>query len=60
MTSVDEWWAESVRPLVLSRKVPRKVFVQANTVIAEDGRVELREYEATVEGMVGSWVERGI
>ena len=46
--------------IVLAEKRPRKVLVQANTFLKEDGSVELREYEASVEGMVRSWVERGI
>ena len=61
ITSVDEWWAEKVRPVVLSKKTPRKVFVQANTVLDEkSGEVELVEYEPTVEGMIESYVERDI
>ena len=61
ITSVDEWWAEKVRPVVLSKKTPRKVFVQANTVLDEkSGEVELVEYEPTVEGMIKSYVERDI
>ncbi|KAL8803467.1 MAG: hypothetical protein Q9182_003164 [Xanthomendoza sp. 2 TL-2023] len=59
MTNVDEWWADKVRPEVLRRKTPRKVFVQANTY-EKDGKVELREYEPTCEGMIQSWSERGI
>ncbi len=56
-----EWWAEKVRPVVLSKKTPRKVFVQANTVLdRESGKVELVEYEPTVEGMIKSYVERDI
>ena len=61
ITSVDEWWAEKVRPVVLSKKTPRKVFVQANTVLdGESGQVTLVEYEATVEGMIRSYVERDV
>jgi dipeptidyl-peptidase III len=60
ITSVDEFFAEKVRPVVLSKKQPRKVFVQANTVVGEDGEVRLVEYEATVEGMVRSYVERDV
>ncbi|KAI4206880.1 MAG: hypothetical protein LQ348_000773 [Seirophora lacunosa] len=59
MTHVDEWWATKVRPEVLRRKTPRKVFVQANTV-EKNGKVELKEYEPTCEGMVQSWAERGV
>ncbi|GAM38840.1 metalloprotease [Talaromyces pinophilus] len=31
ITSVDDWWGTKVRNIVLQKKVPRKVFVQANT-----------------------------
>ncbi|KAI4162049.1 MAG: hypothetical protein LQ342_004361 [Letrouitia transgressa] len=59
MTHVDEWWASKVRPEVLRRKTPRKVFVQANT-IEEEGKVLLKEYKATHEGMIQSWTERDV
>ena len=60
ITSVNSWWAEKVRPIVLSKKVPRKVFVQANTVLKKDGNVDLVEYEPTIEGMIRSYVERDV
>ena len=71
MTNVDEWWATKVRPFVLKKKVPRKVFVMANTVEVGEGaggvtegegekKVLLKEYEATREGMIQSWVERDV
>ena len=64
MTDVDEWWAEKVRPLVLKKKVPRKVFVQANTVLVEEEsgqqKVVLKEYDATTEGMIQSFAERDV
>ncbi|KAL8738204.1 MAG: hypothetical protein Q9181_000975 [Wetmoreana brouardii] len=59
MTDVDEWWATKLRKEVLRRKTPRKVFVQANTV-EEDGKVRLKEYEPTCEGMILSWAERDV
>ncbi|KAF2222865.1 peptidase family M49-domain-containing protein [Elsinoe ampelina] len=59
ITAVDEWFAEKVRPEVLRRAQPRKVYVQANTVLEEGGKVGLREYEATPEGMIASFAERG-
>ena len=59
MTGVDEWWGSKVRPVVLEKKTPRKVFVQANTVL-EGGRVVLREYEPTMEGMIRSFAERDV
>jgi dipeptidyl-peptidase III len=60
ITTVDTWFAEKVRPVVLSKKQPRKVFVQANTVLGKDGEVQLVEYEASCEGMVRSYVERDV
>ena len=54
-----DFWGEKVRGQVLRRKTPRKVFVQGNTV-EEDGKVELREYEASLEGMIRSWAERDV
>ncbi|EXJ71737.1 dipeptidyl-peptidase III [Cladophialophora psammophila CBS 110553] len=61
ITNVDEWWAEKARPIVLKKKIPRKVFVQANTVLDENsGDVKLVEYEPTIEGMIQSYVERNV
>jgi dipeptidyl-peptidase III len=57
ITDVDEFFAEKVRPVVLAKKQPRKVFVQANTVI-QDGQVVLKEYEATPAGMIQSYADR--
>ena len=57
-THVNEFWAEKIRPEVLRKKQPRKVFVQSNTVIADDGEVKLVEYESTCEGMIKSFAER--
>jgi dipeptidyl-peptidase-3 len=60
ITHVDEWWGGKVRPAVLNKKTPRKVFVQANTVLQDDGSVLLKEYEPTLEGMVQSYAERNV
>lgn len=57
MTNVDEWYAKKLRPEVIRQAKPRKVFVQANTVLEGD-KVVLKEYEATPEGMIQSFVER--
>jgi dipeptidyl-peptidase-3 len=57
ITEVEPFYENLVRPAVLKKKVPRKVFVQANTV-EKDGKVELREYEATAKGMIQSYAER--
>ena len=61
MTAVEgQFWTERVRGVVLRKKAPRKVFVMGNTVEGEDGKVELREYESSLEGMVRSWAEREV
>ena len=60
MTYVDKWWGKELREEVLRRKTPRKVFVQANTFLGDDGTVTLREYEASLEGMIQSFAERDI
>lgn len=61
MTDVDsEFWGDKVREVVMDNKQPRKVFVQANTELQADGKVVLKEYDASLEGMIRSFAERGI
>ncbi len=55
-----EFWQQGVRNEVIQKKMPRKVFCMANTVICEDGNVVLKEYAATPEGLIQSWVERDV
>ncbi|KIW06886.1 uncharacterized protein PV09_02560 [Verruconis gallopava] len=57
ITEVDDWFATKVRPAVLAQKMPRKVFVQANTFLEGD-KVVLKEYDATPEGMIASYADR--
>lgn len=45
------------RDIVLARKQPRKMFVQAHTELKDD-KVELQEFEASAEGIVQSFVKR--
>jgi dipeptidyl-peptidase-3 len=45
------------REIVLARKTPRKMLVQANTVV-KDETLTFRDYSATHEGMLQSWAER--
>ncbi|XP_070578955.1 dipeptidyl peptidase 3-like [Ptychodera flava] len=47
----------TLRNVILARKQPRRMFVQANTTM-EEGKVVLQEYDATVAGIVQSFVER--
>lgn len=61
MTNVEgSFWAEKVRGQVLKKKTPRKVFVMVNTVEVANGKVELKEYEGSMEGMLRSWAEREV
>ena len=62
MTAVDpEHWGRRIRDEVLRNKQPRKVFVQANTFVDEaTGRVSLKHYDATPQGMIQSWAERWV
>jgi dipeptidyl-peptidase-3 len=45
------------RRVMLAKRTAKQVFVQPNTFI-KDGEVVLKEYEASVDGMIQSWAER--
>ncbi|CAR25670.1 ZYRO0A05346p [Zygosaccharomyces rouxii] len=47
-----------LRDLVVSKRLPRKQFVQANTILTPSGEVELKEYEETPFGLIKSFIER--
>ncbi len=54
-----EYWGTKVRDVVLQNKQPRKVFVQANTYLDEaTGKVTLKEYDPTPEGIIQSFADR--
>merc|ERR1712179_345816 len=55
-SEVSEPWA-SRRQIVVDRKQPRTILVQANTVL-EDEKLKLVQYDPSTEGMVKSWAER--
>ncbi|XP_018314001.1 dipeptidyl peptidase 3 isoform X1 [Mycetomoellerius zeteki] len=48
------------RDLILSRKEPRKIFVQSNTFIdgSDSNNVILKNYEPSFAGLIQSWIER--
>ncbi|ELR06233.1 hypothetical protein GMDG_02028 [Pseudogymnoascus destructans 20631-21] len=47
------------RDIVIAKKEPNWVFVQANTFLNGD-QVSIKEYDATEEGVIQSWVERKV
>ena len=55
-SEVSEPWA-SRRDIVVSRKQPRMILVQANTNLVDE-KLELVQYDPSPEGMVQSWAER--
>jgi len=58
LTSLDDKWLDW-RDIVLERKQPRPLFVQAHTALdAETGRVKVTEFEASHAGMVESFLTR--
>ncbi|KAI1502712.1 dipeptidyl peptidase III [Biscogniauxia marginata] len=48
------------RQIIASNTEPRWKFVQPNTFLADDGTVELREYEANNVGIIQSFFERNL
>jgi dipeptidyl-peptidase-3 len=60
LTTPYDSWVSDLRPLVFAKKLPRKIFVQPNTAVNSDGEVELLEYPVSVEGVIQSFVERGL
>ena len=59
LTAVDGIFLEWRKAVVVQRPADH-VFVQANTFVDEDGDIFVREYEASVEGVIQSWAERGV
>jgi hypothetical protein len=59
LTAVDDEWLR-IRDIVVweMEKDPPTVYVQANTRLQADGTVSVEEYDATVEGVIRSWMER--
>ncbi|KAI9903085.1 hypothetical protein N3K66_002437 [Trichothecium roseum] len=62
MTTVGlDFWGSTVRELVLKKKQPRKVFVQANTTLDEgSGKVAIKHYEPSLVGIIESWSDRNL
>lgn len=58
LTTPTAFWVDTLRPLVIAKKLPRKIFVQPNTIIDAEGKVQLIEYDVTLEGVIQSFIER--
>lgn len=61
LTAVEEEWLE-IRDIAVRKAMeePSRIHLQANAVLEEDGSVTLVEYDATVEGVIKSWMERDV
>ena len=60
MTTVTPQMAK-YRDIVLKKRLPRKVMIQANTSLTKDqSSVALKEYTPSIEGLISSWVDRQI
>jgi len=57
LTTPMEGWIPDVRDIVISKKLPRKIFVQPNTFIVGD-QVQLKEYPLSAAGAIESFIER--
>ena len=55
---VDEALAQ-FRDTVLAKKLPRKQFIQANTILLNE-EATIREYEESPLGMIQSFIERDV
>jgi len=59
LTKPIQGWEGEIRDIVLRKKLPRKIFVQPNTVLVDD-KVVLKEYPLTPSGVIQSFVERNL
>jgi dipeptidyl-peptidase III len=58
-TSVPDDW-NKLRDLVIKLRQPRKVFVQPNTELKPGGEIAIKEYDATVDGLLQSLIDRNV
>lgn len=47
-----------LRDTVISKRLPRRQFIQTNTKMSDDHKVYLQEYQETPQGMLDSFVQR--
>ncbi|CAI4772295.1 conserved hypothetical protein [Saccharomyces cerevisiae RM11-1a] len=48
----------SLRDIVLSKRLPRRQFIQSNSYIDDNNKVTLKEYDETPQGMLQSFLDR--
>ncbi|KAI5961071.1 YOL057W [Candida margitis] len=58
-SNVEDEYAK-FRDVVIKEKKPRKILIQANTVLKDDGSVSLIEYEESEVGMIESYYDRKV
>lgn len=59
MTAVPDEWISHHREIVLDKKQPRKLLLQANMQLDGD-KVQIKEYSADLPGFIQSYLERDI
>jgi len=59
LTTPKAGWEGEIRDIVLKKKLPRKIFVQPNTVIVNE-ETQLKDYPLTPAGVIESFIERGM
>ncbi|KAH7107850.1 dipeptidyl-peptidase III [Auriculariales sp. MPI-PUGE-AT-0066] len=57
LTTPPKVWDEEIRDFVMSKRLPRRKFVQPNTIFQDD-KVVLKDYPLTFEGLIQSCIER--
>lgn len=57
LTTPPKEWVTDLRDIVLKKKQPRKIMLQANTIVV-NGKVELKEHPLTPAGVIESLIER--
>jgi len=59
LTKPISGWEGEIRNMVLQKKLPRKLFVQPNTILEND-KILLKEYPLTPAGVIESFIERNL
>lgn len=57
LTKVDKDFLKW-REVVVAHKLPQLLYVQPNTFLSDS--ISIKEYDATLEGIIKSWAERSV